>query len=44
MNMNLYYLICIKKFKVPLQVVNKTWFKNISKKLNLNLNLNQDTL
>jgi hypothetical protein len=45
MNINLYDLTCIKKFKVPLQVANMTWFNDIQRKdLNSNLNLNQHTL
>jgi hypothetical protein len=32
MNMNLYGLTCIKNFKVPLQVVIRTWFKYYTKK------------
>jgi hypothetical protein len=43
--MNLDWLTCIQKFKVPLQVTNMTLFKEYLKKdLHLNLNLNQDTL
>jgi hypothetical protein len=41
--MNLDGLMCIKKFKVSLEVTNRTWFNNIQKgDLNSNSNLNQD--
>jgi hypothetical protein len=43
-NMNLDWLTCIQEFGVPLQVVNKTWFKYTKKDLNSNLSLNQVTL
>jgi hypothetical protein len=39
MNMNLDRVTCIQKFKVPLQVVNRTYKGKPKKSSNLNLNL-----